>query len=207
MVNVLIVEDSRVSREAFERTLSADSEYSVVAAIENAANAEIACMTNRIDLILMDVCTADDESGIRAAGKIKKNYPEVKIIMMTSMPEYSFLQKAKESRCDSFWYKEYGETSLLVICSRTIKGEFVWPDKSPVVMIGLARSDEFTERELEVIRELAQGSRYEDITEALHISMNTVKYHVKNILLKTGFKTTLQLVAEVVEKRLILPKY
>ena len=84
MVNVLIVEDSRVSREAFERTLSADSEYSVVAAIENAANAEIACMTNRIDLILMDVCTADDESGIRAAGKIKKNYPEVKIIMMTS---------------------------------------------------------------------------------------------------------------------------
>ena len=74
-------------------------------------------------------------------------------------------------------------------------------------MIGLARSDEFTERELAVIRELAQGSRYEDITEALHISMNTVKYHVKNILLKTGFKTTLQLVAEVVEKRLILPKY
>ena len=195
MVNVLIVEDSRVSREAFERTLSADSEYSVVAAIENAANAEIACMTNRIDLILMDVCTADDESGIRAAGKIKKNYPEVKIIMMTSMPEYSFLQKAKESRCDSFWYKEYGETSLLEICARTINGEFVWPDKSPVVMIG------------EVIRELAQGSRYEDITEALHISMNTVKYHVKNILLKTGFKTTLQLVAEVVEKRLILPKY
>ena len=45
MTNVLIVEDSRVSREAFERTLSADPEYSVVAAIENAANAEIACMT------------------------------------------------------------------------------------------------------------------------------------------------------------------
>lgn len=207
MVNVLIVEDSRVSREAFERKLCTSPDYHVVASIENAANAEIACMTNRIDLILMDVCTADDESGIRAAGKIKKNYPEVKIIMMTSMPEYSFLQKTKESGCDSFWYKEYGETSLLEICARTMKGEFVWPDESPVVMIGLARSDEFTERELAVIRELAQGSRYEDITEALHISMNTVKYHVKNILLKTGFKTTLQLVAEVVEKRLILPKY
>ena len=207
MVNVLIVEDSRVSREAFERKLCTSPDYHVVASIENAANAEIACMTNRIDLILMDVGTADDESGIRAAGKIKKNYPEVKIIMMTSMPEYSFLQKAKESGCDSFWYKEYGETSLLEICARTMKGEFVWPDESPVVMIGLARRDEFTERELAVIRELAQGSRYEDITEALHISMNTVKYHVKNILLKTGFKTTLQLVAEVVEKRLILPKY
>ena len=86
-------------------------------------------------------------------------------------------------------------------------GEFVWPDSSPVVMIGLARSDEFTARELEVIRALVQGNRYEDITDELHISMNTVKYHVKNILRKTGFKTALQLVAEVVEKRLILPKY
>ena len=207
MVNVLIVDDSRVSREAFERKLSASSNYSVVTAIENAANAEIACMTNRIDLILMDICTADDEYGIRAAGKIKKNYPDVKIIMMTSMPEYSFIQKAKDSGCDSFWYKEYGDTSLLEICDRTMRGEFVWPDSSPVVKIGLAKSDEFTERELEVIRALAQGSRYEDITESLHISMNTVKYHVKNILRKTGFKTTLQLVAEVVEKRLILPKY
>lgn len=207
MVNVLIVEDSRVSREAFERMLSAATGYKVAASIENAANAEIACMTNKIDLILMDVCTADDESGIRATGKIKKNYPGVKIIMMTSMPEYSFIRKAKHSGCDSFWYKEYGDTSLLEICDRTMRGEFVWPDSSPIVTIGLVRSDEFTERELEVIRELAQGSRYEDITETLHISMNTVKYHVKNILRKTGFKTTLQLVAEVVEKRLVLPKY
>ena len=164
-------------------------------------------MTNQIDLILMDICTADDESGIRAAGRIKKNYPDVKIIMMTSMPEYSFIQKAKECRCDSFWYKEYGDTSLKEICDRTMLGEFVWPDSSPVVMIGLARSDEFTARELEVIRALVQGNRYEDITDELHISMNTVKYHVKNILRKTGFKTALQLVAEVVEKKLILPKY
>lgn len=207
MTRVLIVDDSRVSRKAFERMLSADPEYSIVAAIKNAANAEIACMSKQIDLILMDVCTADDESGIRAADKIKKNYPDVKIIMMTSMPEYSFMQKARDSGSDSFWYKEYGETSLLEICTRTIHGEHVWPDSLPVVMVGLARSDEFTERELEVIRALVQGNRYEDITGALHISMNTVKYHVKNILRKTGFKTTLQLVAEVVEKRLILPKY
>ena len=54
MVNVLIVEDSRISREAFERHLSASPEYFVIASIENAANAEIACIRNKIDLILMD---------------------------------------------------------------------------------------------------------------------------------------------------------
>ena len=108
MVNVLIVEDSRISREAFERHLSASPEYFVIASIENAANAEIACMRNKIDLILMDVCTVDDESGLVAAAKIKRNYPHVKIIIMTSMPEHSFIQKAKDSGCDSFWYKEQG---------------------------------------------------------------------------------------------------
>lgn len=207
MVNVLIVEDSRVSREAFERELASSPEYFLVASIENAANAEIACIRNKIDLILMDVCTADDESGLTAAAKIKKNYPWVKIVMMTSMPEHSFIEKAKKSGCDSFWYKEYGNVSLLEICDRTMWGELIWPEEAPVVMIGQARSDEFTERELDIIRALAQGSRYEEITESLYLSMNTVKYHIKNILQKTGFRSTIQLVAEVVEKRLILPKY
>ena len=207
MVNVLIVEDSSVSREAFERTLSTSPDYLVIASIENAANAEIAGMRNKIDLILMDVCTADDESGLEAAGKIKKNYPQVKVIIMTSMPEHSFIQKAKDSGCDSFWYKEQGDISLIDICDRTMSGEFVWPDSSPTIMIGQARSDEFTERELDVIRALAAGNRYEEMAEMLYMSQNTVKYHVKNILQKTGFRSTIQLVAEVVEKRLILPKY
>lgn len=207
MVNVLIVEDSRISREAFERHLSASSEYFVIASIENAANAEIACMRNKIDLILMDVCTVDDESGIVAAAKIKRNYPHVKIIIMTSMPEHSFIQKAKDSGCDSFWYKEKGNISLLEICDRTMNGEFVWPDNSPTIIIGLAKSDEFTDRELDVIRALATGYRYEEMAAVLYMSPNTVKYHVKNILQKTGFRSTIQLVSEVVEKRLVLPKY
>ena len=206
-INVLIVEDSRVSREAFERKITSLPEYSVVASIENAANAEIACMTNKIDLILMDVCTADDESGIRAAARVKKNYPWVRIILMTSMPEHSFIKKAQDSGCDSFWYKEYGNISLLEVCERTMKGERVWPESSPVIVIGQAKSTEFTDRELAVIRELVRGVRYEDMAEELHLSINTVKYHVKNILQKTGFRSTIQLVAEVVEKRLVLPKY
>lgn len=207
MIYVLIVEDSAISRELFERTLAASKDYVVIASIENAANAEIACMRGRVDLVLMDICTADDESGLVAAAKIKKHDPQVKIIMMTSMPEHSFLQKARESGCDSFWYKEEGDMGLLEVCDRTMKGDFFWPDHTPAVKIGLARSDELTVRELDVIRALAHGDRYEEIGEQLHISPNTVKYHVKNILQKTGFRNTIQLVAEVVEKRLILPRY
>lgn len=207
MINVLIVEDSRVSREAFERQLAALPDFSVVAAIENAANAEIICLSQKIDLILMDICTADDESGLRAAEKIKQSHPQIKIIIMTSMPEQSFLKKAKDSGCDSFWYKELGDISLPDICDKTVRGQFVWPDATPSVKIGVVRSEAFTARELDVIRALARGGRYEEIAAALRVSPNTIKYHVKNILQKTGFRTATQLVAEVVEKRLILPKY
>ena len=207
MINVLIVEDSRITREAFERQLAAMPDYCVAASIENAANAEIVCLSQKIDLILMDICTADDESGLRAAEKIKKSHPHIKIIIMTSMPENSFLRKAKDSGSDSFWYKELGDIALPEICEKTLQGDFVWPDAAPTVKIGAVRSDDFTARELDVIRALAGGGRYEEIAATLHVSTNTIKYHVKNILQKTGFRTVTQLVAEVVEKRLILPKY
>lgn len=207
MTNVLLVEDSRISREAVESRIALSRDCLLIASIENAANAEIACMNGKIDLILMDVCTADDESGLKAAANIKKHYPGIRIIMMTSMPEHSFLQKAKDCGCDGFWYKEYGSTDLLGVCSRVMRGEKVWPEETPSVSIGCAGSGDFTERELKVMRELALGYKYEEIAANLGISANTVKYHIKNLLQKTGYRSTLQLVADVVEKRLILPKY
>ncbi len=207
MINVLIVEDSSITRDMIVRKLSENKDFSVFTAIENAANAEIVCMSGSIDLILMDVCTADDESGLKAAMKIKTLYPEIKIILMTSMPEYSFLTRAIEGGIDSFWYKEYGDVDLLEICVRTMSGQRVFPEQRPSIRIGLSESGTFTDREYEIIRELALGNKYGEIAAHLGITENTVKYHVKNIMSKTGCKNTVALVAEVVEKRLVLPKY
>ena len=90
---------------------------------------------------------------------------------------------------------------------RVMNGDYVYPEGTPMIRIGYSNSTEFTNREFDIIRELAQGRKYEEIAADLDITLNTVKYHVKNILQKTGYQNTLQLVAEVVEKRLILPKY
>jgi DNA-binding NarL/FixJ family response regulator len=207
MYNVLIVEDSKISREAVENRLSISNKYEVKASIENAANAEIVCMSGSIDLILMDVCTADNESGLNAAKIIKKHSPQIKVIIMTSMPEYSFIHKAKEYDCDGFWYKEYGDTDLIDICDRVMSGGTFWPEETPLIEIGNIASKDFTSRELSVIKDLSKGLKYDQIAEDLGITTNTVKYHIKNVLQKTGYRNTLQLVADVVEKRLILPKY
>ena len=96
---------------------------------------------------------------------------------------------------------------LMEVCDRVMNGEFVYPEDTPVIRIGYSNSTEFTGREFDIIRELAQGRKYEEIAADLDITLNTVKYHIKNILQKTGYQNTLQLVAEVVAKRLILPPY
>jgi len=207
MYNVLVVEDSKIAKDMVERMLLQSENYTMVAAIENAANAAIICIRNKIDLILMDVVTAGDESGLEAAANIKKKYPNIKIIIMTSMPEVSFMDKAKAAGVESFWYKEYGSEDLINVCDRTMNGENVWPSEKPVIKVGDINSIDFTEREVEVIRALTLGLKYEEIADQLYISTNTVKFHIKNILQKTGFHSTLQLVTEVVSKRLILPKF
>ena len=207
MVNVLLVEDSKIAREMVEGTIARFKEYRMIASLENAANAEIVCTKGDIDLILMDVCTADDESGLVAAAKIKKHNPGIRIIIMTSMPECSFIKKAKAAGCDSFLYKEYGDADIVGIMDRTMRGESVYPDETPVVPVGCSDSNDLTDRELEVLRQLALGHKYDEIAENLALSANTVKYHIKNLLLKTGYRSTLQLVVDVVSKRLILPKF
>ena len=76
-----------------------------------------------------------------------------------------------------------------------------------LISVGYADSNELTERELDVLRQLALGNKYDEIAENLGVSANTVKYHIKNLLMKTGYRSALQLVADVVSKRLILPKF
>ena len=81
MIQVLVVEDSRITRDAIESQIAKSERYVLYASIENAANAEIACLRGCVDLILMDVCTADEESGLKAASKIKQYNPKIKIVI------------------------------------------------------------------------------------------------------------------------------
>ena len=93
------------------------------------------------------------------------------------------------------------------VCLRTMKGESVWPKTTPRVNIGLADSSDFTDKELRVVRLLATGHKYSEIAQIMGVTENTVKFHIKALLQKTGFKNTLQRVADVVEKKFVLPKY
>jgi two-component system vancomycin resistance associated response regulator VraR len=86
-------------------------------------------------------------------------------------------------------------------------GESVYPDISPVVKIGEVYSNELTQRELEVIKKLADGKSYQEIADELFVSLDTVRQHIKSIYSKTGFHSNVQLIAVCVARKLLLPGY
>ena len=72
MYNVLIVEDDPMARKLMEIFVSSSDGYQLVPSLDSAAMAELYCMTNPVDLILMDDCTAMDANGVEVGGKLKK---------------------------------------------------------------------------------------------------------------------------------------
>ncbi|MBQ7996007.1 MAG: response regulator transcription factor [Bacilli bacterium] len=193
---VLIVEDQNIPRELFRIYIDSSEEFEHVLSISNASTALSICQNNKVDLILMDVMTDLGHSGLQAAEEIKKEFPEIKIIIVTSMPEYSWLSRARAIGVDSFWYKDGQKDSLIDVMKRTMNGEHIYPDTTPLIKIGNATNHDFIERELDVLKELATGDTNSEIAERLFISPATVKSHIQHLMEKTGFKTRTELVAE-----------
>jgi len=193
MTKVLIVEDDPMAQSLMELFVKNSGRYELAACIESAAFALSYCMQNRVDLILMDVCTALDASGLMEAAKIKARLPDIKIIIVTSQPECDFIQRARMGSVDSFWYKTPREGEMLGVMDRTMAGEHIYPDTTPEVMVGGLSSREFTARELEVLRELLTGDSNAQIAERLGISEKNVRNYVSSMMAKTGLDTRTKL--------------
>ena len=206
MWKVLIVDDQNTSRRLMEMMVEAAEGYSVVKAIPLAKMADIYALTMPVDLIIMDIVMAEGMSGLEAAEHIKKSKPEIKILLVTSMPEVSFMERAKAIGVDSFWYKEVEDIPLLKVMDRTMAGEKVYPDAPPTVQLGLANSSEFTDRELEVLRILTTGCPDQEIADRLGISFSTVRTHINHMLDKTGFETRTELAIHARLSGIVIPE-
>ena len=204
MTNVLIVEDQKMAQENMEAIIKTNENYTLAGIIPNAADAELFCMRGGVDLILMDVCTARDESGIEACAVIKKKFPKIKVIVVTSMAEHTFIEKARAARADSFWYKDASHGELISVMDRTMAGEGIFPDKTPEVKLGLTTSYELTQSELDVRRALMQSTSDEDAANMLGCTKANIRWHLGKILDKTGYRTRMELLIAVAQKNLII---
>ena len=206
MTKVLVIDDQRIAREYMENVVQNGTNYELVGSLSKADLAETVCRRSKVDLVLMDVCTHGAKDGIDAAAELRRLFPELKMIIVTSMVEESYIKRAREAGVDSFWYKEISPEDLLTVMDATMQGRQMWPGETPTVKLGITTSNDFTETEIKVLRLVCEGLEYSEIAEKLNYTKDNVKYHIRNILQKTGYANKTQLAIAVTGKRYIIPK-
>ena len=203
MVRVLIVEDQKIMQKYFEYIILQNPEFKLAGTVSDAREAVKICNYSVIDLVLMDVQTFHNHDGLTAGKTIKEKHPGTKIVIVTSLIDPKVLERAKAGCADSLWYKDSTKERLMECIRQTMEGGHVFPDVPPVVRVGLADSTEFTKTELKVLRYLVRGMSYTRIAAELGCEMSTVKFHVANMLQKTGLQNKLQLALAVSDVKLI----
>ena len=200
MVKIIVVEDQGILRDSISYQIASTPDYEVVAKISDASEAYNYAKRLNPDLILMDVFTENGNDGIENATKIKKDFPNIKIIIMTGMPELTYIKRARDGKIDSFIYKNTSSNDLLAIISSTLLGYSTYPKEEK----NLINDADLTKREFEVLQLICNGYDQKTISEKLFISLNTVKTHISSLLTKTGFESVHKLAIYAVSNGYII---
>lgn len=203
MINTILVEDDLYIQKHFVDRLAADGEFHLVGVFRDAFEAEKHCDAT-VKLVLMDVQTQHKHSGLAAAKRIKKAFPQIKIVVATSLVDPEVLQRAKMGAADSLWYKDHGTEELLDVIKRTLDGEKVFPFSSPSVEMEKAMSKDFSPRQLDILRLYIRGLTYQEIADKIGISKNGVRWNLDDMVEKGEFESREALVATAIENKLMV---
>lgn len=203
MINTIIAEDNKYIQKHFADLIASDERFHLTDIVADAFEAEKLCYKG-IDLVLMDVLTFHRHSGLTAGRRIKEKWPKTKVIIMTSLIDPDILAKAKAGCADSLWYKDHSNKELLEVIERTLAGERVFPDCSPVIEMENMFSDEISPAQLEILRCYIRGMTYAEIGEKFGITNDGVRYHIREMVKKGGFKNKEELFATAIDSKLIV---
>ena len=205
MRKILIVEDQALARNYLCACVDKCTDCQVAGTLFRADAALQRCGEGAVDLILMDICTESDSDGLVAAESIKNIYPQIKIVMVTSMLEGRFLDRARKIGADSFWYKDSPSGDLVGVIEGTLAGKHFWPDSVPSVRLGNTLSCDLSDREIETLRLLCEGKTNAEIAEKLKVGESSVRTYINRMLEKTGYTNRNRLMIAAVGKRMVVP--
>ena len=191
-IRVLIVDDHEVIRTGLS-ALVAGTEIEVVGMASSGAAALETAHATRPDVVLLDVRMPDGD-GFATLSRLKRELPSTAVIMLTTYDNPTYVNQAASLGASGYVLKGCSRQELLSTLRAVAGGQTVWTDEdlrkakqvqaSPDPAIDLETP--LTKREVEVLCQVANGSGNKEIARALHISVETVKEHVHNILGKLG---------------------
>ncbi|MDT2573749.1 response regulator transcription factor [Enterococcus raffinosus] len=190
MIRVLLVDDHEMVRLGVSSYLSIQSDVEVVGEAENGEEGYEKAMDFRPDVILMDL-VMEVMDGIESTKKILKDWPEAKILIVTSFIDDEKVYPAIEAGASGYLLKTSTAHEIANAIRKTYNGERVLePEVTTKMMEQLSNRnrhvlhEELTNREQEILLLIAQGMSNQEIADELFITLKTVKTHVSNILAK-----------------------
>ena len=222
---VLIADDHDLVREGLRAVLAGEEDLEVVGEATDGQEALRMCRSLEPDLVLMDVRMPKSD-GLQATRAIKEEMPEVSVVMVTMHENPDYLLEAIKAGAAGYILKDAEGERLVGAVRRTLSGESPLAQELAMqLLVRMANETEkddqpspgadkrqeslpggITQREVEVLRLLAQGRTNPEIAQELEISRGTVKIHVQHIIAKLGVSDRTQAAVRAIELGLLQPE-
>lgn len=203
MIRMIIVEDQKILLDSLADSFSLIDDIKIVAKCPLASEIVELCAFYKPDLVLMDICNQDGHAGINETLRLKRKFPEIKVILMTAMLDVAFVEEAKAAGADGFVYKNSSKEEFLATIRQTMQDYPSFP--SETVQSSFPEEFDLTEREMDIIRLVCVGKNRKEISETLFLSENTIRNNINRILMKTNYDSIAQLAIFAVSKGYIVP--
>jgi DNA-binding NarL/FixJ family response regulator len=207
-IELLVADDHPMARSGIMGLL-AGTEIEIVAEVATGQAAVKYALENHVDVVLLDVHMPEGD-GLTALGRIKLDKPQLPVVMLSAFDNPAYVARAVALGASGFLMKGCTRVELINAIRKAAAGESAFTrDELRRVNGALATPRvsgdidvPLTQREAEVLRQMANGLTNDDIAKSLHISYETVKEHVQHILRKIGLSDRTQAAVWAVRKGL-----
>ncbi|MBE4907265.1 response regulator transcription factor [Bacillus luteolus] len=210
MIKLLLVDDHAVLRDGLRNIFELEDDITVVGEAVSGEDAIEKVKTCQPDVVLMDI-NMPKKNGVEVTGILKKQYPGIKVLVLTMHSHDEFFMAAIREGADGYLLKDAPSNQVIEAIRTVARGESVIHPSMTKKLLSFHQQNQqeqvqdssLTEREREVLMCLVEGLSNKEIAERLFISDKTVKIHVSKIFKKFDVKSRSQVVIYAVQKQLV----
>lgn len=213
-MKIVIADDHAIVRSGFSMILNYQEDMEVVALAADGIEAYRMVAKHQPDILILDLSMPPGESGLIATGKIKEDFPQTKILILTMHDDEEYLFYVLKNGASGYMLKNAPDEELL-LAIRTIYtgGTYIHPKMATSLVREFVNKDQkikqadpfelLSKREIEVLPLIAKGYGNKEIAQKLYISVKTVEAHKAKIMGKLNLKSRPELVEYAMKKKLL----
>ncbi len=208
-MNIIITDDHEIVREGLKKILSKQEDMKIAGEASNIMELQKLLSNKKADLVLLDI-SLPDKSGLDFVKDIKLHFPDVKVLVLSIYPEEKFAKRAIDLGADGYLSKGSKPSEIIEAIKKIEKGgKYLTSEAMEELFLRPGKSGSeasykgLSNREFEVLRLLAKGSKIIEIASSLGLSVNTIASYKTRIQYKLNLKSTAELIRYAIDNDLV----